>query len=215
MSAEVCAEVPAALQLVGRRRFEAVFIDLQLAEQARSILEQVRHSPTNKTSVTFTVCNSNEESSVLQKAGSNFILKRPLSSDAIGRTLKAAYGMIVRERRRYFRCPIAIPLAVQRPDMQEVQCQTVNISEGGVAVTTSVPFQPGVHAAVLFTLPGSPSPLEAESVICWYDEKSRAGLQFVALTQQQKSELQAWLSRWLEQSLPESVAEKFRSIDPA
>ena len=43
------------------------------------------------------------------------------------------------------------------------------------------------------------------------DAKGRAGLRFLSLSEERSAELKEWLSRRLEQSLPESVAMKFRS----
>jgi hypothetical protein len=45
--------------------------------------------------------------------------------------LKAAFGLIVRERRRYFCFPTAIPSAIQTDGKKE-SCHLANISEGGV-----------------------------------------------------------------------------------
>lgn len=212
MSPEICVEIPAALLLLNQRKFEAVIVDLQLGEQAKTVLAQVRRSPSNRTAVTFTISNSHSETAIAFAAGSSFVLERPLSPSALSRTLKAAYGLIVRERRRYFRCPIEIPATIRRPDGPEVHCRTVNISEGGMAMSASVPLRPGVQVQVQFTLPGQQSQLAAESSICWW-ERGHLGVQFVALFSEQKSELQEWLSRRLEQNLPESVAEKFRKAD--
>src|SRR5271170_1437930 len=144
MFPELAAEVSTALRLLDNRRFEAVIVDLQLGEQVRTVLEQVRLSPANRTAITFAITNTDEETALLFKAGSSFVLKRPLAADSVSRTLKAAYGMIVRERRRYFRCPIEIPASIRRTDMQEVHGQTVNISEGGMALETSGALNPGI-----------------------------------------------------------------------
>jgi ActR/RegA family two-component response regulator len=209
MSPEICVEVPAALLLLNRRKFEAVIVDLQLGQAAKTVLEQVRRSPSNRTAVTFTISNSEAETAIAFAAGSSFVLERPLSTTSISRTLKAAYGLIVRERRRYFRCPVEIPATMRRQDGPEVNCRTVNISEGGIAMSTSVPLRPGVQVQVQFTLPGQQSELAAESTVRWW-ERDHLGLQFLALFSEQKSELQEWLSRRLEQNLPESVAERFR-----
>ena len=79
----------------------------------------------------------------------NFVMERPLSPSAVERMLKAAYGMIVRERRRYFRCPVEIPAEILK-NGAEVRCQTMNISEGGLAVATTVPLKPGERVGVQF-----------------------------------------------------------------
>ena len=209
-STEVCIDIPSALQKLDRRKFEAIVVDLALGEQTRAVLERVRLSPSNRTTVTFAITGSKEEARMAFEAGSNFVLERPLSNDSISRTLKAAYGLIVRERRRYFRCPVTIPAAIRRNNMEEVHCQAVNISEGGMAITTSVPLKPGAQVGVDFTLPGQATGITAESEICWYTEAGRAGLQFLGLSPQQQSGLQEWLSRRLEEILPEFVTDKFR-----
>ena len=38
------------------------------------------------------------------------------------------------------------------------------------------------------------------------------GLQFVSISPQLESELQEWLSRRLEESLPEAVVDRFRNV---
>jgi len=212
MSAEVCFEVPAALGLLSQRKFEAVVVDLQLGDQAKAVLEKIRFSPANRTAVLFTISGSDAETAVAFKAGSNFVLTRPLSRASIDRSLRVAYGLIVRERRRYFRCPVKIPAAIRQPDMPEVHGQTLNISEGGIAITTSASLQTGVRVQVQFTLPDREIHFEAESTVCWSKE-GYLGFQFTSLSPQLASELQEWLSRRLEESLPESVAGKFRSLE--
>src|SRR5208282_4134783 len=82
-----------------------------------------------------------------------FVFERPLSTQSIRRTLKPAYGLILRERRRYFRYPVAIAVTIRRRNTPEVRCYSVNISEGGMAVSTSVPLSAGEEVQVQFTLP--------------------------------------------------------------
>jgi CheY-like chemotaxis protein len=209
LSPEVCAEVPAALSQLTRRKFDAVIVDLQLGGQANAVLEKVHRSPSNRTAVTFTITDSDSETAGAFKAGSNFVLRRPLSPPVIDRNLKVAYGLIVRERRRYFRCPVEIPAEVVPLAQAEIHAQTVNISEGGVAIATSVPLGPGVKVQVRFTLPGYESQFGAEARVCWSKESS-LGLQFTSLSSRLTAELQEWLALRLEEGLPQSVADKFR-----
>jgi ActR/RegA family two-component response regulator len=208
---EICREGPIALGLLNSQKFEAIIVDLLLGEFAKEILEEARRSGSNRTAVLFTVSGSVEGSAGAFKAGSSFVLERPLSATSINRTLKAAFGLIVRERRRYFRCPIAVSANVQAPDLNNFSCETINISEGGMAMRVSVPLQPGLQVHVRFKLPDRHFNFETDSYVCWSDGKDRVGLQFVFIAGSQgKPELQEWLSRRLEESLPESVAEKFR-----
>jgi hypothetical protein len=77
----------------------------------------------------------------------------------------------------------------------------------------SVSLKPGERVGVQFTLPDQLIEFRARSEISWYDERSRAGLQFMALPSDPQSELNGWLARRLEESLPESVSSKFRKMD--
>jgi hypothetical protein len=96
--------------------------------------------------------------------------------------------------------------------MPEACCHSVNISEGGMAVSTIVPLSAGEAVQVQFTLPGHQVPLMAESTICWL-KTGRLGVRFVSLSPESKSELQGWLSRKLEEALPKFVADKFRKAE--
>jgi CheY-like chemotaxis protein len=209
IATEVCADSTIAFRLLNRQKFEAVVIDLKLTEQTDTLLEQVRLSPSNRTAVTFAVKDRALRNAAEPKA--TFVLERPLSMDLVNRILQAAYGMIVRERRRYFRCPVTIPAAISRTNKTgEIPCDAVNISEGGLAVNASVPLKPGEQVNVQFTLPGQLVPFKTTAEICWYNEKGRSGLQFLSLASHEQIELQYWISRRLEESLPESVARRFR-----
>jgi ActR/RegA family two-component response regulator len=211
ISPEVCVEVPTALVLLNRRKFDAVVIDLQLRGQANAVLENVRRSPSNRTAVIFTVSDSDAEAVSAFKAGSNFVLRRPLSLPSISQSLTVAYGMILRERRRYFRCPVKIPVAICRAGMPEVHGQTMNISESGMAIATSVSLRPGVNVQAYFTLPGHESRFVVEAAIRWCKETC-LGLQFTFVSPHLTSELQEWLLHRLEESLPDSLADRFRNL---
>ena len=206
IATEVCVDVSMALRLLNRKKFEAVIVDFGLA-QAGEMLQQIRLSPSNRTAVTFAVTDPTKPSSF--DIPPNFVMEKPLSKNSIGRTLKAAFGLIVRERRRSFRCPLEIPAAIQA-NGEEVACYLVNISEGGMAIAKSPGPKPGAQVKVLFTLPGELLRFKIESEVCWYDERGRAGLRSLVIPSEQKSILQQWLAAKLEEDLPETVARQFR-----
>ena len=212
MFPEVCVEAGVALNVLNRRKFEAVIVDLHLGDEAKAVLERVRHSPSNRTAVIFAISDSDAETAEAFKDGSNFVLRRPLYPASVDRSLKVAYGLIVRERRRYFRCPVEILAAIYSPGMPAVHGRTLNISEGGLAVNTSLSLKPGVQVKLQFTLPDHATQVETEATVCWSKE-GYLGFQFTSLSPQQTSELQEWLARRLEETFPESVADKFRMLD--
>jgi hypothetical protein len=162
--------------------------------------------------VTFGISNNDADPTAALRKKSQFVFERPLSPQSIHKILNPAYGLILRERRRYFRCPISLPVIIQREGGQEIRCNSLNISGGGMALSTQVPLVPGENVRVQFTLPDHEAPILAESTICWL-KTGHLGVRFVSLADNHNSELQAWLSQKLEQILPEFVADQFRKAE--
>ena len=204
MSVQVCTEVRTALDLVNRQKFDAVTVDLSLGQHATAVLRETRLSAANRTAVAFAISSTLDQSADAFRAGSSFVLERPLSLDSIRRTLHTAHGLILRERRRYFRCPIAIPVSIQQEGAAPVYGETIDISEGGMALRLLTPLTPGVEGIVQFTLPCTPVRIRAEAKICRCDERGKAGLHFGSLSARDNSELQRWVAGRFEQQLTPS-----------
>ncbi len=214
ISPNICRDLPAAIGLLSQRKFDAIFVDLQLGDQSGAILDEVHRSSSNRTAVTFGIGHSDAPITTGFRKKLQFVIERPLSAQSIHNTLKPAYGLILRERRRYFRCPESIPVIIQRESRQEVRCMSINISGGGMALSTQVPLVPGERVRVQFTLPDHQAALLAESMVCW-SKPGHLGLRFESISNEHKSELQVWLSQKLEQILPDFVAEQFRRAEIA
>src|SRR5579863_6692138 len=189
VSTNLCPEVPAAIRLLTSQKLDAVIVDLQLGEQSGAIVDELRDSASNRTAVTFGIGDYDIEAMADFRKKVDFIFERPLSLPSIRKTLKAAYGMILRERRRYFRCPISIPVNILRKGVGEVRCTSINVSGGGMALTAPVPLTPGEIVCLQFRLPNRDEALCAESTICWY-KKGNLGVRFLSISDRDKSELQ-------------------------
>jgi ActR/RegA family two-component response regulator len=79
LSVERCTEVSSALARLRRSKFEAVIVDFRLGSQAGAVLEETRHSASNEHAVLFTVSDNEAETTDAFKAGSTFVIRRPLS----------------------------------------------------------------------------------------------------------------------------------------
>src|SRR5438552_6450747 len=211
ISPDACQDAASAGLLLKRRKFNAVIVDFQLGEQSGHILDEARLSPSNRTAVTFGIGDNDAEVTSAFREKSQFVFERPLSAQLIHKTLKSAYGLILRERRRYFRYPVSIPVIIRSQSMQEVRCFSlnINISAGGMALSTQVPLLPGESVRIQFTLPDHTAPLLAESTICW-SKTGHLGVRFVSISDEQNSVLRGWLSQKLEETLPEFVAGQFQ-----
>ena len=208
ISADVCSDLATANRLINTRKFEVIVVDLGLTKQIANVLERIRLSPANQNSVTFALVESRapEESPVQP----NFIMHKPLTDGLVGSTLKVALGLIIRDYRRYYRSPVTVPVVLQIESGTKVPCQTMNVSEGGMAVTTPVIVKAGAVVNARFSLPEEPTEFDIRAQVCWCHNTGRAGLQFLYVSPEQKLLLQLWLSHRIEQGLPEHIAELFQ-----
>jgi CheY-like chemotaxis protein len=179
ISSEVCRDGPTAISLLKLRKFDAVIVDLQLGQESGTVLDQLRLSASNRTTVTLAVSGGEAVSTAASRKKVCFVIERPLSPLSVRGALKAAYGLILRERRRYFRCPISIPVVILRQNVPDVRCDSVNISEGGMALSTFVPLKSGEKVRIQFTLRHK-APLLLESTVCWW-KTGHIGMRHISL----------------------------------
>lgn len=212
ISVEVCGKSAILKELLAKQKFEAVIVDLGVSDLAAAI-GYIHSSPSNKTAVTFAIVDDQDKAHSAFRDGFRFVVPRPLSAGSLDKMLKVAFGLIVRERRRYFRYLVALPVIIKKENVASIQCCTINISEGGLAITTPIPMKKGFRGDVEFALPNSDLHFNAESQVCWYREDGQAGLRFITFTSGQHAQLQEWLSRRLEEDLPEAIVAKFRAAN--
>jgi DNA-binding NarL/FixJ family response regulator len=210
LSVEPCTEIATAADRLSKQKFEAVVIDLSIGHPSLLLHEKIRASLSNRGIVTFAITDGDQSSTRALRAGFNFVLERPLTPESIHDTLKVAFGSIVRERRRYFRYPIRLPVAFNRKNEPVVYGRTINLSERGMAVSISSPLPVHAEGTVQFTLADPVLRITAECRVCWSNESGDAGLIFLFLPFDTASELQAWLAQKLEAQLPRQVTERFR-----
>jgi len=208
ISVDACRDHVAAASLLNTRKFEAIVLDLSLGERVTGILERVRVSPSNQKSITFALTGPGEDPQCGAKC--NFVIRKPVDESAMISTLRAALGLIIHDYRRYFRCPVIVPVVMSTNRYEKINCEMINISEGGLAVTTPAELDPGMAVKTEFILPGETAGFELQGEICWCDKRDRAGLHFLSVSEDQKRRLQGWLSRKIEEGIPEPVARLFQ-----
>lgn len=208
---EICEDWLVAINLLDKRKFEAVIVDLLLGEGALAVLARLRFSRANHTAVSFAI-TTGAGAQISDSPDAVFVLQRPLLPASVDQNLRAAFALIVRERRRYFRCPIEVPAFVRAQGHENLLCQTVNISEGGIALNVPAALDLDSTAFVRVSLPDRPNEFFAKTRVVWCGPGGFVGLEFRSLTSQQKSELQEWLARKLDETLPENVASLFPGV---
>ena len=195
---EVCDEAKKASAILASKKLDAVIVDCDDMRGGIQVLQELRATPSNKSSVAFAVLNGRKTTT--QQAfgmGINFVLQKPVTSLNAARCFNAALNLMERERRLYYRQSVKVPVTVVLDDKQWTATST-NISEGGMAIVVTQALPGNGTPRLQFTLPESNAPLDLESKMAWSDAQGRVGLRFLNLPQRSEEILQEWLNRHME-----------------
>lgn len=205
MQVEICSDFSSATRKLCHSKFEALVVDFKQREEALDLLKKSRQMTAHKAAVVLAILNGNDEMPSAFRAGASFVLVRPLSPAVLMRTLKVSYPLMVHEKRRYFRCPLQIPVHVYTGSHPEFVATSVNLSEVGIAVTNSSTLQVGNRVALRLILPGTQVAAKIDAEVCWTDHAGTAGMQFVLVPAAVKEQLASWLGDRLQEFLPEEA----------
>ena len=199
---EVCPEIRRGRDLLAKRKFDAVIIDCDDLQSGVEVLRSLRTTQSNAKSVTFAVLNGKTTTQEAFQSGANFVLQKPLSPMHAARCFNAALNFMVRERRRYFRYPVEIPVHITVGNNPELTASSTNLSEGGMAIRTASTLLKDTQAELRFTLPASNISLELKGQVAWNDGTGRVGIRFVQVPQSSQYQLDKWLTERLHDELP-------------
>jgi DNA-binding NarL/FixJ family response regulator len=201
----ICEQSQLRSDLLRKRKFDAVIIDCDDLQNGVDLLKSLRQTQSNAKSVAFAVLNGKTTTQEAFQFGANFVLQKPLTPLHAARCFNAALNFMVRERCRYFRHPVEIPLRIILPLNQELTATTTNISEGGMAIRTLSKLSKDTQAQFRFTLPGINTSLELKGQVAWADGTGHAGIRFVDVPQSSQYQLEKWLTDRMSEEIPERL----------
>jgi len=183
-------------------KYEAVLLDFDTVPEAMPILAAVRQSHSNENAVVFAVASDAAQGQAVLEKGANVVVERPVEPKRIRRALYAGYDLMVRERRRYFRCAVELPvLLIQSGSGADFRCSSINVSRNGIAVSTPSAFKPGEEVQVVFLLPNTGLIIRALGAVVWDDKHGKTGVSFKCGNPQHQNDLDAWLDARLHEYL--------------
>jgi CheY-like chemotaxis protein len=194
--------VKRSTDLLAKRKFDAVIFDCDDLQYGFELLKTLRQTQSNAKSVAFAVVNGRTTTQDAFKSGANFVLQKPLTTLQASRCFNAALNFMVRERRRYFRHPVDMPLRISIPPDQELTATATNLSEGGMAIRILGKLTKETRAQVRFTLPAVNTSLDLKCEVAWTDGSGQVGIRFVEVPQSSQYQLEKWLTDRLQQEIP-------------
>jgi CheY-like chemotaxis protein len=198
---EVCQEAKKASQILNTEKFDAVIVDCDDVNGGLEVLQGLRDTPSNRSSIAFAVLNGKKTTTQqVFGMGINFVLQKPVTGLNAARCFNAALNFMERERRRYYRQPVEMPVTVILQD-KPYKAKSTNISEGGIAIVVAQALPRNGDARLQFSLPGCKGALEMEAEMAWCDARGNVGLRFSNLPQSSRELLEHWLNEQMEKSV--------------
>jgi ActR/RegA family two-component response regulator len=201
MRVNICSDIDAAVGKLCHAKFDAIVVDLRYGPKALEFLKKPRQMTSHKGAVVMALLNNNTEMPSAFRTGASFTIVRPLNPAIVNRTLRASYPLMVREMRRYYRCPMEVKVDIACSARPDFSATSVNISEGGMALVSSIRPAIGEELVLKLTLPGAEGALELNAEVCWSNDAGRIGLELVGIPVATLTQLQSWLSDRLEDRL--------------
>ncbi len=96
-------------------------------------------------------------------------------------------------QRRYFRCPVALPVSLRTPSGDHLKCTSINVSSNGLALNTPAPQELGAEVNVLLELPTGDT-IAGKGTVIWDDKHGKAGIHFHCNSPEMQSHLDSWLA---------------------
>jgi CheY-like chemotaxis protein len=119
------------------------------------------------------------------QSGGTFFLVKPLDRMRLMRLFRSTSGIMLQERRRYWRIPLSIPSRCEVGSRKLAGCSIRNLSVTGVLLAAGGALHPGVRVYLVFSLAESDaSPISVWGTVVRVDESGQAGIRFTALRQE-------------------------------
>jgi c-di-GMP-binding flagellar brake protein YcgR len=195
MAAEQTSSISQGLKLLSDEHFDAIIFDYRADQASEEFLTRLRQSPGNRTTMLIAVVDAEFNARPVFGLGANFVLYRPLSLERTRLSLRAARGLMRRERRRSPRSKVTSSVSISYPGSAEFSATLSDISDGGTSIT-SARILPDVGKVYFeFALPGQEQLVRLSGEVAWQDSSGRTGIRFLDVPQASRRLIQTWLQQ--------------------
>jgi CheY-like chemotaxis protein len=195
MAAEHTPSISRGLELLEGQHFDVIVLDYRADQSSEEFLARLRQSPKNRSSMLIVIVDSEFNARPVFGLGANFVLYRPLSAERTRISLRAARGLMRRERRRAPRLPLSSTANVACPGSPELNALMTDLSDGGTSLQTANRIPPACKVYFEFALPGQQQTVRLSGEVAWQDASGRTGIRFLDVPQSSRRLIQTWLQQ--------------------
>lgn len=177
-----------------RERFDVIFLSLDIQPSGIDLARQIRLAGFNRLTPIIMMSGDQDLGALTRgfDAGANFFLYKPMDKKKVLRVLQAAQGASEHERRRFRRMPLQSKVQLKF-EKGEIECETIDVSLGGMQVSTPFTFLAGSAARFSLQLSAGMRPIIASGLVTRAVDGHRMGIHFRGITNPDIARLQEFL----------------------
>jgi CheY-like chemotaxis protein len=187
-----------AADKLARGKYEALAVDCEEVSGSTGLFMAVRSAPTSHHAMVFAIA-SNARLRSLRGYGINFILTKPVNSEFLGRCLRASYGSMMADQRRYLRYPVHIPVELETQG-RKWKGHITNLNESGAGIF-ALGLAKDLRVRLRFGVGTEQNQIEADGLVVWCSPSGQAGIRFENMLPSRRTLLIGWLNERFEEAL--------------
>ncbi|MGA3092151.1 MAG: response regulator [Terriglobales bacterium] len=200
LSCESTPSISSGLERLDSQQFDAIVLDYRADQSSEEFLARLRQSAKNRTSTLIAVVDAEFNARPVFGLGANFVLYRPLTSERTRISLRAARGLMRRERRRTPRTAVRSSVNVAYPGAPELNAALADLSDSGTSIHAPQRLPAACKVYFEFALPGQQQLVRLSGEVAWQDASGRTGIRFLDVPQSSRRLIQTWLQKNGDQS---------------
>ena len=163
------------------------------SDAAIELIAGVRKSQINRSTLIIGLVDGREQVRDIFGQGANFIVYKPVSVERASSSLRAARGLMAREKRGKLRVSLHAPASITYANAENVAATLLDLSEDGLAIQSERRLPPRCKVYFQFNLPGEKSSVRLSGDVVWQDSSGRVGIRFVDVPQTSRRTMNEWI----------------------
>jgi CheY-like chemotaxis protein len=194
VAVENAPSISRGLERLQAETFDAIILDYRADQSSEEFLAKLRQARAGaRNTLLIAILDADFSARPIFGLGANFVLYRPLSLERTRLSLRAARGLMRRERRRGARIPVNSPTSVAYPGAEDSRGTIIDLSDGGTLLRSETSLPPAGKVYFQFALPGQQQPVRLSGEVAWQDASGRTGIRFLDVPQASRRLIHGWL----------------------
>jgi CheY-like chemotaxis protein len=202
---ELCTGMAEAASRLTASGFDAILVDCQQERAAIELITFCRRSDPNRSSLAVALVDATNDVRRIFATGANFVIYKPVLPERVNASLRAARGLMRREKRRSRRIRLHTNASISYANVESTPATLLDLSEYGVALQSEARLPNRCKVYFQFALPGQAATVRLSGEVVWQDSAGRVGVRFADVPQTSRRVLKEWMRAHSENEDPDAA----------